>query len=912
MRIGIYFLYLIIFSLSSCYKIAEKPALSRVTLIKSPLVRSIDSLLNINQLKPAHKLLIDSKLKSFDCEDFNECSYIWYKINKSIFYHNYFYPCDSLSFIKVDSIAPGYDLLYDYYVSNVFHDEIMFKKVLKQLIATHKNDAIHTAEMLSEIARFYLHEGNQSDSSNVYYNQALNIYETSYTSSLNKVLILRNLVYLQFPERKDHLAEIFAQKINQDLPPHFNFDNGLQLMQKSLIGFCHYRLKRRKEGDLFFDQAFEFSKSNPCTYHQQEVYKLYFSGKLIVDLNFNLHEKLRQLDSLVSRDGNFCNLDKIKGEYLFYSGKADLQSEYHLEQAYHYIQNHRPFNTLQVYTITYLLYECLVRNRKYDRALDLLYTQDQDVVPGKIIAFNRETIFAKERLDKEYSYVTMENFAKTLLKKYKDFKKKDDLDLAKKIIQTADSLVSKEIKSFDESIILNIYKSSKDVYHTAMEIQNELYLLDPKDYYLNEYLYYLEKNRTRMLHRDMRLNQVSKLTRDLEIDHEKKIRQQISLFTRIKNLDSLKYYSDKLDQFYSLAKSEKLWNTALMEKQKFQSIASVKLNSNEVYLDFAKIKDRIYIFILKKDIHNLVSLEATDSLMYHLDQIRQAQGGYKDMNATSYQYSAYYVYTHLLKDHLGNESVLTYSSDALLNGINPEALVASPKKVNDYDQLDYLIRTVTIENVESIYLKQDKNNKYKSDSVLGFFFSDHKTLQKSNVAIKELPGSILEQKELEKLITNHRFYAGEACNKRTFFNEKMSKYDVLHLSLHGFSTAENTQMLYFLFRSTSQLDTIFGDELLGRKYPELVVLSACATGQGKYEEGEGKFTLARYFLQSGSSKVISSLWNLDDTAGSLLMRYFYKELKLSQNPTSALRTAKLNLLAKYKNFSQPYFWAGLG
>ncbi len=154
MRIGIYFLYLIIFSLSSCYKIAEKPTLSRVTLIKSPLVRSIDSLLNINQLKPAHKLLIHSKLKSFVCEDFNECSYIWYKINKSIFYHNYFYPCDSLSFIKVDSLAPGYDLLNDYYVSNVFHDEIMFKKALKQLIATYKNDAIHTAEILSEIARF--------------------------------------------------------------------------------------------------------------------------------------------------------------------------------------------------------------------------------------------------------------------------------------------------------------------------------------------------------------------------------------------------------------------------------------------------------------------------------------------------------------------------------------------------------------------------------------------------------------------------------------------------------------------------------------------------------------------------------------------------------------------------------------
>ncbi len=86
---------------------------------------------------------------------------------------------------------------------------------------------------------------------------------------------------------------------------------------------------------------------------------------------------------------------------------------------------------------------------------------------------------------------------------------------------------------------------------------------------------------------------------------------------------------------------------------------------------------------------------------------------------------------------------------------------------------------------------------------------------------------------------------------------------------------------------------------------EMVVLSACDTGQGRVT-GEGVIGLARSFLKAGSSSVIATLWKVPDDATALLMETFYRELAAGKGKGEALRSA---VMATRAQFPHPRHWA---
>ncbi len=86
---------------------------------------------------------------------------------------------------------------------------------------------------------------------------------------------------------------------------------------------------------------------------------------------------------------------------------------------------------------------------------------------------------------------------------------------------------------------------------------------------------------------------------------------------------------------------------------------------------------------------------------------------------------------------------------------------------------------------------------------------------------------------------------------------------------------------------------------------ELVVMSACETGLGDIQAGEGVFGLQRAFQQAGAKSVLMSLWKVDDDATQTLMTEFYTALLKGQSKRQAFKTAQMNLK---KRFPEPYYW----
>ncbi len=91
---------------------------------------------------------------------------------------------------------------------------------------------------------------------------------------------------------------------------------------------------------------------------------------------------------------------------------------------------------------------------------------------------------------------------------------------------------------------------------------------------------------------------------------------------------------------------------------------------------------------------------------------------------------------------------------------------------------------------------------------------------------------------------------------------------------------------------------------------DLVVLSACRTALGKPQRGDGLLSFTRGFFYAGASRVLVSLWEVDDEAGAELISHFYRGLLVEGlSPAEALRRAQL-WMRQQPAWQAPYYWAG--
>ena len=100
--------------------------------------------------------------------------------------------------------------------------------------------------------------------------------------------------------------------------------------------------------------------------------------------------------------------------------------------------------------------------------------------------------------------------------------------------------------------------------------------------------------------------------------------------------------------------------------------------------------------------------------------------------------------------------------------------------------------------------------------------------------------------------------------------------------------------------------------MLNLKGTELVVLSACSTGQGEIRTGEGIYGLQRALAVAGARSTLLSLWKVDDQATAAFMERFYTRLKAGDGRSDALAATQQefqNGTVGKGQWRDPYYWA---
>lgn len=172
-------------------------------------------------------------------------------------------------------------------------------------------------------------------------------------------------------------------------------------------------------------------------------------------------------------------------------------------------------------------------------------------------------------------------------------------------------------------------------------------------------------------------------------------------------------------------------------------------------------------------------------------------------------------------------------------------------------------------------------------------------------------------KNVQKMLGGHAWCDVDASEER--FKHSASEYRTLLLAMHGISNPEHPELSHLLFGDPGP-DSLINNNILYapelqilRLQADLVVLSACYSGSGKFEQGEGIFSLARAFAAARVPATVMSLWLFHEDAAPPLVEGFFKYLQAGKTKDEALRLAKLDFLNDEDNFemAHPFFWAGL-
>ncbi len=367
-----------------------------------------------------------------------------------------------------------------------------------------------------------------------------------------------------------------------------------------------------------------------------------------------------------------------------------------------------------------------------------------------------------------------------------------------------------------------------------------------------------------------------------------------------------------------------------------------QLKPGQTVLEYFTGDSSIFAFVVRPDTALLIRICHDFPLALWVAQFREGVFGYHaasvktpaqyERTVRQYARTAHDLYQKLLAPvarWLTPEVLIV--PDAMLNYLPFEALVSgTPGDVSNFKTYPFVVLERNISYAYSATLQHQLKNKTKTtpapDLFLGFapFFSGDTAALSLRLAqewaslrngLQSLPYSGEEVLRAGRRIKGTKTVVTGTEATRERFLSLSGRHRILHLATHAKANEKTGEWSYIAFAPASNDSTgllYAGDVYNLSLNADLVVLSACETGTGELQYGEGVISLARAFYYAGARSVATSLWKVNDQAIMRITDQFYAAWAKKKSKNTALTDAKRHYLQTYPGANaHPFFWAGL-
>ena len=424
------------------------------------------------------------------------------------------------------------------------------------------------------------------------------------------------------------------------------------------------------------------------------------------------------------------------------------------------------------------------------------------------------------------------------------------------------------------------------------------------------------------------------------------------------NMDSLENRAKALEK--DLAAKSKSFNEAFNTKLFTWKDVQAKLKDQEVLFEITRIQGEkgkafYVVFIIKKNTKNSPEVLIINNGI----ELEEALAFYKNsIKFRKDDKESYATYWKPFEPFLSDVKKVYFSADGVFTQINPATLLNKESQKYVLEQYNIALITSSKDLLQS---KANTNLTGKtllignptyqiqgtSDAKNSVDLDNQDSFWLRNSTFASLPATQIEVESIEKTLQSTKGLQikkliGKDATEANVKNE-LTQIQLLHIATHGFfipskyddenkgktihldntndDEEQDDPMLrsglvfagvsdYFRSEKRNQNEEdgiLTAYEVMNQKLDNtaLVVLSACETGLGKVQAGEGVYGLQRAFKIAGTQSLMMSLWKVDDTATQELMQSFYEEWAKNSNKAQAFEKAQTKLKEKYKH---PYYW----